>query len=261
MKGKVITLNRILGSPRLRATIGLFAALVLAQPALATHGGVHPTFRTESVYFHCNGPTKLQNVNWFVSGPTPWNTTRPSQSVQAGAGCGALEPGAYRNNSAAPDQSYDPVFRGTFVGNLRSMTISVHNLLLSRARTEGTFPVRVRLLIDGEELLTNAGRSVSVTPVLSSTGASELFEFSITNLGFANEVVDANGNVVDVKTGGHAKENGDGTTERTILVVIDSLVANQASAWVWDTTEVPSGITFNPPTLAAAKVAADLPTA
>jgi hypothetical protein len=141
------------------------------------------------------------------------------------------------------------------------MTVSVHNLVLSRARTTGTFTVRVRLLIDGEELLTNAGRNVTVTPVLSSTGASELFEFSITNLGFANEVLDSSGNVVDVKTGGHAKENGDGITERTVMLVIDSAVAEQASAWVWDTTEVPSGITFNPSTLAAAKIASDLPTA
>jgi hypothetical protein len=45
-----------------------------------------------------------------------------------------------------------------------------------------------------------------------------------------------------------------------VTVVLDSAVAEQASGWVWDTTEVPSGITFNPPTLAAAKIAADLPT-
>lgn len=120
--------------------------------------------------------------------------------------------------------------------------------------------MRVRLLIDGEELLTNAGRNAVVTPVLSSTGASEYLEFSITNLGFANDVLDANGNVVDVNTGGLAKEDGDGTAERSVMLVLDSAVAEQASGWVWDTTEVPSGITFNPPTLAAAKIASDLPT-
>jgi hypothetical protein len=33
----------------------------------------------------------------------------------------------------------------------------------------------------------------------------------------------------------------------------------RVSTLVWDTTEVPSGITFNPATQAAATVAADLP--
>jgi hypothetical protein len=39
----------------------------------------------------------------------------------------------------------------------------------------------------------------------------------------------------------------------------DTDVKTKLGAWVWDTTEVQSGITFNPPTLAAAKMAADLP--
>ena len=234
--------------------------LAVVQPAVATHGGIHPSFKQGDVYFHCNTPTKLQNINWFSSGPVRWDANAPTQSVQGGAGCGALEPGAYRNDSPSPNNPWDPVFEGTFTGNLRSMTVRLHNLVLSQARTGPTFTVRVRLLIDGQELLTPTGRNAAVTPVPSSTGASELFEFSIRNLGFADDVLDPEGNVVDVQTGGLATENGDGEMERTVTLVIDSLVANQASAWVWDTTEVPSGITFNPPTLAAAKVTADLPT-
>ncbi len=240
------------------AAIGILVVLAFAQPAVATHGGIHPTFRQENVYFHCNTPTKLQNVNWFSSGTVRWDMNAPTQSVQGGAGCGALEPGAYRND--APNSPWDPVFEGTFTGNLRSMTVRLHNLVLSQARTATTFTVRVRLLIDGQELLTPTGRNAVVTPVASSTGASELFEFSIRNLGFADEVLDPEGNVVDVQTGGLATENGDGEIERAVTLVIDSFTATQASAWAWDTTEVPSGITFNPPTLAAAKVTADLPT-
>lgn len=249
-----------LSARRLPAAIGILAVLAIARPAVATHGGVHPTFRQEDVFFHCNTPSKLQNVNWFSSGPVRWDANAPTQSVQGGAGCGAVEPGAYRNDAPSPNNPWDPVFEGTFTGNLRSMTVRLHNLVLSQARTAPTFTVRVRLLIDGQELLTTTGRNAIVTPVKSSTAASELFEFSIRNLGIANEVLDAEGNVVDVETGGLAIEEGDGEIERTVTLIVDSLTATQASAWVWDTTEVPSGITFNPATLAAAKVTADLPT-
>ena len=236
-----------------------FAALAAASPAAATHGGAHPTFGKRDVWFHCAGPTKLQNVNWFTNGASPWSATPPAQSVQQGAGCGAVEPGAYRNNATAPDNPYDPSFKGTFTGNLRDMTVRIHNLVLSQARQATTFPVRVRLLIDGQELLTNAGRNAVVTPVKSATGATELFEFSITNLGSAKEVRDAQGNLVRVDTEGLATEDGDGVTEHEVILVVDSVDATRSSGWVWDATEVPSGITFNPPTLAAAKIVSDLP--
>jgi hypothetical protein len=242
--------------------------LLAAAPASATHGGIHPTFREERVYFHCTGPTKLYNVNRLVlTQPyiTTWNATPPSQSVQQGAGCGGVEFGGFSNDV------YDVAFQGTFTGNVRDLTIEIHQLLLGNARTAATETLRLNAWIDDKPLFppgtqpTN-GRTVTVTPVRSSSGASEKFVFSITNIGYANDVKDAQGNVIGVQRGGAALEDGDGTEEHTFLLYIgthgnstDADVKTKLGAWAWDTTEVPSGITFNPGTLAAAKVKSDLP--
>ncbi len=90
------------------------------------------------------------------------------------------------------------------------------------------------------------GTQVTVTPVRSATGLSELMEFSITGLGFANDVLDEEGNVIDVKTGGYATEDGPGETARTLRLTLSPWYGNNVSAWLWDATEVESGITFNP---------------
>jgi len=243
---------------------------VTAAPALGTHGGIHPTFRTEPTYFHCNGQTKVYQVNWAALGLesayVPWNTTPPADSVTDGAGCGGLDWGGTTN------PLYDTTFRGVFNGNLRDMTIRIHALLLSQARVDPTSTLRLEGDIDGVPIFPpggqpNHGRTVTVTPVKSSTGVSEVYEFSITNLGFATDVLDEQGNVVDVEHGGAALENGDGEMEHVITLFIghhgtgfgQDPAGHKVGAWAWDTTEVPSGITFNPGTLATAKVAANLP--
>ena len=249
-------------------------AVIAVSPASATHGGIHPTFREESVYFHCNGPTKVHQVNWTLavagSGGTSsyptWDTTAPAQSVEEGAGCGALDWGGTTN------QVYSAVFHGPVTGNLRDLTVRVHNLLLGNARGSEVETLRLGGDIDGVPIFPpgaqpDNGRTVTVEPVPSETGASEMFEFTITNLGYAIDVLDEEGNVVDVDTGGLALENGDGAQEHwlTLYVGVHGTGLSQdpqghkVSALVWDTTEVPSGITFNPPDPAKAQVAADLP--
>jgi hypothetical protein len=248
------------------ALVAGILVLLAAAPAAATHGGIHPTFRDEHVYFHCTGPTKLYNVNYWVPDQniTGWNTTAPSGSVEEGAGCGGLEYGGWTN------RSYDVAFGGTFIGNVRDLTFEIHQLLLGNARSASTETLRLQGWIDGIPLfpvgtLPADGRTVTVTPVASSSGASERFEFSITNIGYAHDVRDAQGNLIRVDRGGAALEDGNGIEEHTFLFYVgthgdrDADVKTKLGAWAWDTTEVPSGITFNPSTLAAAKVAADLP--
>lgn len=253
------------------AAVSIVAALALmAPPVSATHGGIHPTFGQERVYFHCTGPTKLYNVNyWFGPGQsrTGWNTSPPTQSVQEGAGCGGLEYGGFTN------PAYDVVFEGTFTGNLRDMTVEIHQLLLGNARESTTETLRLNAWIDGIPLFPvgtqpDDGRTVTVTPEPSASGASEKFVFSIANLGYARDIFNEEGELIDVETGGMALEDGDGFQEHTFLLYLgthgDTLNASdpksKLGAWVWDTTEVPSGITFNPGSLASATVQADMPT-
>lgn len=240
------------------ASVGMI--LVTAVPALATHGGIHPTFRSESVYFHCTGPTKLHTVNWQLgSGSVPWNTTAPTQSYLSGAGCGAPDTFLY---DTASDNPYDVTFRGTFTGNLRHLTVRLHNLILGRARTVESTTMAVRLRIDGEDYLPlgiGYGTQVDVIPVPSATGATELLEFSIKDIGTVTEIEDGQGNVIDVLTTGVAKEDGDGTSEHEVVLQFNPFYTPLSNAFVWDATEIASGMTFNPPTLAAANVTATPP--
>ncbi|MGH2691351.1 MAG: hypothetical protein ACRDHM_02500 [Actinomycetota bacterium] len=245
-----------------KALIASAALATLATPALAAHGGIHPTFRSENVFFHCTGPTKVQNVNYQLAGGSPsWNTSEPTQSYTQGGGCGTLDTFLY---VADPESVYDAAFKGTFTGNLRNMTVRLHNLLLGRIRTTENTQLAIRLLIDGEQYIPSVasqpyGSQVDVAPVLSSTGLSELLEFSITGLGSATEVTDSQGNVIDIETTGLATEDGDGTAEHEVVLTVTPFFTPYSNAFVWDATEIASGISFNPPTLAAARLAATPP--
>ena len=217
--------------------------LLAASSAQASHGGIHPTFRSESAYFHCTGPTKIYTVNQQLvpfRGSIPWNTTAPAQSLTQGAGCGTLD--TFLTHESL-DNEWDVTFRGTFTGNIRDLTVQLHDLAVGRVRSTATVPLNVRLLIDGEHYLplgTGTGTRVDVTPAPSSNGVTELFQFSVTDIG-------------------SAKEDGDGTTQHDIVVHLTPTPAPFNTAWVWDASEVASGITFNPATLAASTVAATTP--
>lgn len=235
-----------------RVTLALCLAALAAGPAAATHGGIHPTLRTERTYFTCVGDTKVQNVS-MLNGQTPgWDTSAPTQSVQAGAGCGTAD--SALTNTSTVNNGHDGAWAGTFTGNLRDLTIEAHMIDLGASRTDDVFPALITLIIDGETWVERT-TALDVTLVRSSTGASGMAKFSITGLGKITEVKDSAGNVIDVKTQGLITEDGNGTAEHEITLGIRAY-ADYPTAWVWDTTEVPSGITFNPATLEPTRVAA-----
>lgn len=214
-----------------------------------------PTKRPEAVFFHCTGATKADNVNRQQGTVTGWDTTAPTQSVQQGAGCGFLDTAAEDTGalgSGTPlddvwlehvdksnDASFDAAFAGTFTGNLDTLTFELHRIhgLTDRAYAPllgSNFEGEIAVKIDGEAITLNDSHFTA--PVVeSSSGASESFKLSIQNLGFMIE-------------------EGDGTTVRTIEVRIDHWYSDTEGIWVWDTTEVPSGITFNAATLAETKL-------
>lgn len=253
----------------LALVLGLLAVTV---PASAEHGGIHPTFRQEQTYFHCTGSTKVSQVSWLEgtlgggTGATGWNASPPAQSAQDGAGCGGLDWGGTTN------PVYDPSFEGTFTGNVRDVTVRIYDLVLNQTRSNATEALRLNAWIDGVPIFPagpqpNNGRTVTVTPVERNTGATDYYEFSITNIGYAIDIFDEEGQLVDIETGGAALEDGNGTQEHVFTLYLglhgtafgQDANGHKVNAWVWDTTEVPSGITFNPTTLSSAKVAADLP--
>lgn len=210
--------------PLLRVALVVGLLLTTAVPARADHGDIHPTVRAETAYFHCAGDVKAQNLS-VIQGVIPsWDTTAPAESVQQGAGCG------FYDNLVGHIQGIRvaaAVWEGTFTGNLDTLTVEAHRLLPVAG---ATLPNRVQvdLLVDGEARLTNVPATVVHTA--SSTGASTMTKISVSGLGYLTE-------------------DGDGEQSRTVRVVLSSANETQ-SIWVFDTTEVPAGITFNPATLA-----------
>ncbi|MGH2710025.1 MAG: hypothetical protein ACRDH9_02325 [Actinomycetota bacterium] len=228
--------------PLLALLAALVAGLMSVSSASALHGptGVDftPNDRLERVYFHCEGAAKLHNV--VTDGAIPWNTTAPAQSVQQGAGCGSLDNGLWGNNQVSIQDSH---FQGSFAGNIDKITVEAHNIYVGPGRQTASFTVNVRLAIDGEPILGATGKNVTVTPVRSSTGASESIKFTITNLNLMNEANDIEHDVLMTLNGGVFVANAQ------VFPVHDS-----QSLWVYDTTEVPSGLTFNPLTTETATI-------
>ena len=214
----------------LRLLAAVAAILAIALPASAAP--VAPTLRSERTYFHCNGQTKLANVNYAAASALPsWNTTAPSQSVQAGAGCGWADNSGFRSTQAG-NSVHDGAWKGTFTGNLKSLTVEVHSISAGPGRAGGSQTFNATLFVDGVSMfgLASDGRanraSVTVDPVVSSTQASASYTFTITHLPFVTE-------------------EGDGTQAREVVLNL-AASSEPLMGWVYDTTEVPSGITFNP---------------
>lgn len=236
--------------------VGVVAAV--ARPATATHGGFHPTFREERVYYHCGDGTKLKNVDYAQGGLSPWNTTPPAGSVQGGNGCGQLDPSSLRNTQPSGG-STDAAYGGTYTGNLENMTVEMHLLGHSpgNAPTD-TMTVTPWLVIDGEAFLADTTMLTNVPMVSENSGATRKIEFTITNLGKVTEIKDSEGNVTGLNLSGLAKESANMEHEIQLNVRVRGVGAENA-LWVWDTTEVPSGITFNDTTPSQTKVQATPP--
>jgi hypothetical protein len=207
-----------------RLLAAVTAVLAVAAPASATHGGIHPTLRTERAFFACAGDVKVQNAVLALGTIPTWDLTPPTASVTQGAGCGYYE-NAVGPYLGANRTTLDAEWQGAFRGNIDSLTVDLHNIHVSTARATGVYPLRLSLFIDGRNVLADAP-DLQISPVPTSSGAAVRMTFTVTGIGLKGE-------------------DGDGTQERTFRLVARSH-GEQQSAWVWDTTEVPSGLTFNP---------------
>lgn len=215
------------------------AAVLLAVPALAEP--LPRTMASQQVYFHC-GDSKLANVDYATASALPtWNTTAPTASVQSGAGCGWADNFAFRSTQAG-NSVHDGAWAGTFTGNLGSLTAQLHSISAGPGRAGLPQSFNVTLFVDGRSMFGvadngNANRAkVTLTPVVSSSQVSALYEFTITGLPFVTE-------------------EGDGTVEREVILNV-AASSEPLMGWVYDTTEVPSGIAFNPEAPAKTTVAA-----
>lgn len=240
---------------RLLTAVALATALVvaLAGPGSATHGGKHPTFGEKRYYFHCAGGStmKLQNL----SSPSPFDAMAPMTSVAGGGGCGVVDPGVLINTSPSGGPA-DAAFSGTFTGNVKNMTVELW--LAGHTNYSPLLPadVDIWLVIDGNEYLAQATHVAEIPYQGSLTAAFRKIEFSVVDLGWTKNVFNAQGELVDVLYGGVVADDGNGTTEHEVQVTIRQHYSDEAGTWVWDASDIASGITINDPTPSAKQVSA-----
>lgn len=205
------------------AAIGVFS-IVLGNVSVAEAAKKKKpatSFRNERTYFECVDDLKLQNIPAAMGNFPTWGTTAPAGSALDGAGCGH-----YENTAPSP---LNAVFEGTFSGNLRAMNFELYAIDVDSARVTSVIPFGFTVSVDGEEVFVSDHYDIDVEYVNEMITSKMVF--SLTGLPFATET-------------------GTGTTERTIRLELDTHNDMQ-TLWVWETSEVPAGITFNPTTLEA----------
>ena len=213
----------------MRRALLLITVLSLAVVPAAAEDVWTPNLVSQQVWFAC-GESKVENAEDNVA---TWDTEAPTASVTTGAGCGTVD---LPFMQTAPGNLYDATWSGYFTGNLDTLNVELHNIYVGPGRGTGNLNATIRLFVDGTPLFDELGKEVTLKPVRSTTGLSEVVKFSITNIGFVSEAENIEHDVSLVMHGGATLNRGPTAT--------DTL-----SGWVWDTTEAPSGMTFNPPAL------------
>ncbi len=223
-------------------------ALALAVPAAAQESScyfksfdaegnpVGPAFCTQQVWFSDSG-TKAGNLAATGATKFPsWDTTAPTTSVTGGAGGGYFSQGAPRQVASDPttDPAIGATFAGTFTGDIDNMVVEMYLFapLTAAANTPGAYVGSVDMTIDGQKVL--PAQSVDFQLVPGGQAVMKT-KFAITDVQAAMEAA-------GVSTGPDAVHN------MRLFFGAFGLVS-ATSVIVYDTTEVPGGITFNAPTL------------
>lgn len=218
------------------ATI-LCAVLLVAGPASAgidpVTGEWIPEYVETPTYMHCNGDTKVGNFHALAdSSVVTFDENAPTTSYTAGGGCGSAD--TQLEGTADHNPVYDFTTSGYYTGNIDSLTIRLWAIEGSGRRSP-EFAVNLHLKIDGEDVLRRNTPATAVA-VASSTGITRLYEVTVTD--------------IDLSTlADHGYEH-----DVTLTVYPQGATTGSGVAWVYDATEIDSGLIFNDTTPAAKKL-------
>lgn len=188
-------------------------------------------------FFH-RAETPAGNVEALATGSFPtFDTNPPAGSVAGGNGGGYL--GSSPVDFAAPrDPAGALTFVGTFEGVIDTLDITLHGFYNGYGSTGGPtnrhpHTLNVYLTVDGIQLLGATQVSAGTSPA-ESANAAEQFDFAITDIA---RLMDGFGLTL----------GGEHTVELTVAPKYFN--TNPVVLYVYDTTEVPGGIVFNPATI------------
>lgn len=184
----------------------------------------------QGVWFH-QADTKVANVAGQGLDSLPsWDTHPPTTSVTGGAGAGYLGSSVYQL-SGENNPTYHPAFEGTFAGPIDTALIDLYlfppNRMVEQASGQADIiRVDANLFVDGKMLASFGELHV---PLEDGGNAVKRIRFAWQDLYRQFEA-----------------QNIEGAGEHTVrLEIVGTGLGSDGAIWVFDTTEVPSGITFN----------------
>lgn len=179
----------------------------------------------QQTYFH-ETETKAANLSNVDDSPQSvpsWDTEAPTQSVQDGGGAGFLS----LSSQYPQDGAATAVFEGTFEGVLDAMDFDLFLLRLWQVAP----PDDISLTIEVDGIAVFSGSEIEVNQRPAPTGdAAVQQDFTVTGIASALE---------------QFGDGADGTHEIRIEVT-GYFIDSGNWIYVFDTTEVPAGIRFNP---------------
>ncbi len=219
-------------------------AVVAAVPASAADGVCYftstdaegnptgPSFCGQQVWFH-QGATKAGNLGATGATAYPsWNTTKPAASVTAGAGGGYATQGVPRQTASDPatDPYVLPTFKGKFTGDIDNLVAEVFLFApaTAAANTPGAYVGSTELTIDGKPILSPTSVDLALQPAGNAVMKAT---FAITDISGA-------------MAGAGLASGPDAVHDVTFGFGAFGLVS-ATGVIVYDTTEVPSGLSFN----------------
>ncbi len=226
----------------MRRSVALLLGAAMSVSAIAAGDApaYEPVVNTEATYAHCDGASPVVNLD----GGTVFSMTAdaPTDSVQSGAGCAVAD--AVLTEPVEGDTAERLELTGTHTGNLDVLTLELYMIDTGVVRASQTSPTPfpeagdpapnlnfdriwadVEIYIDGAA----AGYIGEAKMLVERTNSDATARLRLTVTGIDLMDEDEAGDhsiVVKVRTSDYY--NGD------------------SGAWVLDTTEVPTGVHYNP---------------
>ncbi len=206
----------------------------LARGAETADSADDLTVCREDVWFH-QAETKAGNLAGTEHGSLPtFDTNAPESSVAMGAGGGYVGTSAHQGSVAgAWDPAYSPTFVGEYTGAIDTLLVDMYlfppaSMVDKMAGDGSTAPWRVdmNLTVGGQTVLTLGDVAFELE---DGGNAVQRARFAITNI--LNTFLDSGVSLTDAND--------------VKLEIVGTGLATNGAIWVFDTTEVPSGMSFN----------------
>lgn len=187
----------------------------------------------QDVWFHAAG-LPADNLDNAQGTFAVWDTTPPAASATGGAGNGVLASSVLHQQATAFDERESFVAAGSFDGAIEDLVVELY-LFTPGTNVDdpenpvvrGDYSVDAQLRIDGVAIQTLADHVVTLEP---AGDAVQRITFAFQHLSETIELIGELDATHDVEVRVHG-----------------TAIISDAAIMVYDTTEVPAGMVFNPP--------------